>query len=43
VVMEQIALIFALPFTIAVQVLIYYDLRIRDEGFDLELRTEEMQ
>lgn len=43
VVMEQISLIFALPFTIAVQVLIYYDLRIRNEGFDLLLRTEEMQ
>ena len=41
-VMEQISLIFALPFTIAVQVLIYYDLRIRDEGLDLIMRTEEM-
>lgn len=42
VVMEQISLIFALPFTIAVQVLIYYDLRIRDEGLDLIMRAEEM-
>jgi hypothetical protein len=40
---QQLALILTLPFTAAVQVLIYYDLRIRKEGFDLLLRTEEQQ
>ncbi|MFT3890245.1 MAG: hypothetical protein QM730_01315 [Anaerolineales bacterium] len=41
VVVQQLGQILILPFTIAVQVLIYYDLRIRKEGFDLLLRTEE--
>jgi len=40
-VVQQISLIFAMPFTVAVQVLIYYDLRIRKEGFDLMLRATE--
>ena len=40
-VVEQISLIFATPFTVAVPVLIYYDLRIRKEGFDLLMRTTE--
>lgn len=35
VVVERLALIFSLPFSMAVNVLIYYDLRIRKEGFDL--------
>jgi hypothetical protein len=38
---EQISLIFVMPFTVGVQVLIYYDLRIRKEGFDLLLRANE--
>ena len=41
VVVQQIALVIVLPFTVAVKVLIYYDLRIRKEGFDLMLRAEE--
>jgi len=40
VVLEQTSLVLVLPFTAAVQVLIYYDLRIRKEGFDLILRAE---
>lgn len=43
VVVQQLGQILILPFSIAVQVLIYYDLRIRKEGFDLMLRTEEQQ
>ena len=43
VVVQQLAQILILPFTVAVQVLIYYDLRIRKEGFDLILRAEENQ
>jgi hypothetical protein len=35
VVVEKLASIFSLPFSMAVNVLIYYDLRIRKEGFDL--------
>jgi hypothetical protein len=35
VVVERLASIFSLPFSTAVSVLIYYDLRIRKEGFDL--------
>jgi hypothetical protein len=35
VVVEKLALIFSLPFSVAVNVLIYYDLRIRKEGLDL--------
>jgi len=40
---QQLGLIIILPFTVAVQVLIYYDLCIRKEGFDLMMRTEEPQ
>jgi len=43
VVVEQISVVIVLPFTVAVQVLIYYDLRIRKEGFDLMLRASETQ
>jgi len=42
-VVQQVGLILVLPFTVAVQVLIYYDLRIRKEGFDLQVRAEEPQ
>jgi hypothetical protein len=42
VVVEQLGLVLVLPFTVAVKVLIYYDLRIRKEGFDLMLRAQEM-
>lgn len=38
-VIQQLALVIVIPFTVAVQVLIYYDLRIRKEGFDLMLRA----
>lgn len=41
VVVEQTSVVFVLPFTVAVNVLIYYDLRIRKEGFDLMLRAED--
>jgi len=34
---EQVALLISLPFSQAVVVLIYYDLRVRKEGFDLEV------
>lgn len=34
---EQVAVLLAIPFSRAVIVLIYYDLRIRKEGFDLEV------
>lgn len=40
---EQIASIFASPMVIAVNVLIYYDLRVRKEGFDLELMAQQQQ
>ena len=40
-VVEQVSVALVLPFTVAVKVLIYYDLRIRKEGFDLALRAEE--
>jgi hypothetical protein len=43
IVVEQISLVIALPFVVGVKVLIYYDLRIRKEGFDLMLRANEMQ
>ncbi len=36
----QLAVMFAFPFSIAVTVLIYYDLRIRKEGFDLQVLAE---
>jgi len=35
VMVEKLALVLSLPFSMAVNVLIYYDLRIRKEGFDL--------
>jgi hypothetical protein len=35
VIIEKLALVLSLPFSMAVNVLIYYDLRIRKEGFDL--------
>ena len=37
---EQIATTLALPFSIAATTLIYYDLRIRKEGFDLQVLAE---
>lgn len=37
---EQVALLIALPFSQAVIVLIYYDLRVRKEGFDLQVLAE---
>ncbi|HNB35945.1 MAG TPA: glycerophosphoryl diester phosphodiesterase membrane domain-containing protein [Anaerolineales bacterium] len=40
---EQIASIFASPMVIAVNVLIYYDLRVRKEAFDLELMAQQQQ
>jgi len=42
IVVEQISVAIVLPFTVAVQVLIYYDLRIRKEGFDLMLRASDV-
>jgi hypothetical protein len=38
----QILSVISLPFNIAVQVLIYYDLRIRVEGFDLSFATQQL-
>ena len=35
--------IVAIPYSIAAAVLLYYDLRIRNEGYDLELRVAEME
>ena len=35
-VVQNLAVIVASPLTLGVNVLIYYDLRIRKEGFDLE-------
>ena len=37
----QITLLIALPFTTAVNVLLYYDLRVRREGYDLELLAQD--
>ncbi len=37
---EQVATLIASPFSIAATVLIYYDLRIRKEGFDLQVLAE---
>jgi hypothetical protein len=37
---EQLALLIALPFAQAVTVLMYYDLRVRKEGFDLQVLAE---
>ncbi len=37
-----LSLILTLPFSMAVIVLLYYDLRVRKEGYDLELRAQEM-
>ncbi len=42
-VVQQLALVLVLPFTVTVKVLIYYDLRIRKEGFDLMLRANGIQ
>ncbi|MEW5938565.1 MAG: hypothetical protein AB1750_02785 [Chloroflexota bacterium] len=36
------ALLISLPFSMAVIVLIYYDLRIRKEGYDLQVLAEEI-
>lgn len=36
---EQLTAIIASPFSFGVSVLIYYDLRIRKEGFDLEIMS----
>ena len=35
--------IFGLPFEVTAVVLLYYDLRIRNEGYDLELRLAELE
>ena len=35
--------IVGIPYSIAAAVLLYYDLRIRNEGYDLELRVAEME
>ena len=40
-VFQQLTIILASPLTIGVNVLIYYDLRIRKEGFDLLFMSEE--
>ncbi len=42
-VVGQLGLILTLPFSIAVQVVIYYDLRIRKEGFDLLMLADVVQ
>jgi hypothetical protein len=39
---EQLAIIVTLPFATAVNVLVYYDLRIRKEGFDLFTMTDSL-
>ena len=40
---SQLFVIIAVPFPIAAAVLLYYDLRIRNEGYDLELRVAELE
>jgi hypothetical protein len=42
VIVEKLALVLSLPFSMAVNVLIYYDLRIRKEGYDLIAMTDEL-
>lgn len=42
VLITQAALLISLPFSVAVIVLIYYDLRIRTEGFDLMILANEI-
>ncbi len=42
VIVEKLALLLAAPFSMAVNVLIYYDLRIRKEGFDLLAMADEL-
>ncbi len=37
---DQISLIITLPLSVGVTTLLYYDLRVRKEGYDLELRAE---
>ncbi len=41
-IITPLSLILTLPFSMAVIVLLYYDLRVRKEGYDLELRAQEM-
>ena len=40
---SSIISVFGLPFYVAAIVLLYYDLRIRRESYDLELRLAEME
>ena len=39
----QLLIVIAVPFFNAAAVLLYYDLRIRNEGYDLELRVAELE
>ena len=39
---RAILTIIALPLWMAVMTLLYYDLRVRREGFDLQVRTEQV-
>ena len=42
IVMTGLSLILALPLSMGVIVLLYYDLRVRREGYDLELQAQEL-
>jgi membrane-anchored glycerophosphoryl diester phosphodiesterase (GDPDase) len=39
-VLTQLGQIIALPLTLSIQVILYYDLRVRHEGYDLELALQ---
>ncbi len=41
-VVRQIGLIAALPIQLGVYTLLYYDLRMRKEGYDLELQAQQL-
>jgi len=41
-VLSAIVMCFAYPFVGVVTTLLYYDLRVRKEGFDLEIMTEQL-
>ena len=39
-VVSQLSLVITMPFSLAVTTLLYYDLRVRKEGYDLELQAD---
>jgi hypothetical protein len=41
-IIQQIGLILALPLQLAIYTLLYYDLRVRKEGYDIEVLAQQV-